>query len=172
MVDASSGNLYRKESGNWVLKGNITGPHGPTGVGVPTGGTTGQVLAKKTGTNYDTEWLDQPDLSTREALGVTAAPNTQTASYTLVLTDKGKTVRMNVASANTLTVPPNDDVAFAIGTYVNWRQAGAGKTTLVAGSGVTLNNRNGLVSLGQNAGGTLHKVGTNEWDVYGELGTS
>lgn len=27
--------------------------------GVPAGGTTGQVLSKKTGTNYDTEWVDQ-----------------------------------------------------------------------------------------------------------------
>jgi len=35
------------------------GSPGPAGVGVPTGGTTGQVLAKKSGTNYDTEWVDQ-----------------------------------------------------------------------------------------------------------------
>lgn len=35
-----------------------TGPAGPAGVGVPTGGTTGQVLTKKSGTNYDTEWKD------------------------------------------------------------------------------------------------------------------
>ena len=30
---------------------------GLVGQGVPTGGTTGQVLAKKTGTDYDTEWV-------------------------------------------------------------------------------------------------------------------
>ena len=44
-----------------------TGPQGPAGmngmdgapgVGVPVGGTTGQVLAKKTGADYDTEWID------------------------------------------------------------------------------------------------------------------
>lgn len=34
-----------------------TGPTGAAGQGVPTGGTTGQILAKKTGTNYDTEWV-------------------------------------------------------------------------------------------------------------------
>ena len=28
--------------------------------GVPTGGTTGQVLAKNSGTSYDTEWIDPP----------------------------------------------------------------------------------------------------------------
>ena len=35
-----------------------TGPQGPTGPGVATGGTTGQVLAKKSDANYDTEWVD------------------------------------------------------------------------------------------------------------------
>lgn len=33
-----------------------TGPAGAPGVGVPTGGTTGQVLSKASGTDYDTEW--------------------------------------------------------------------------------------------------------------------
>ena len=36
-----------------------TGAQGPAGQGVPAGGTTGQVLAKKTGTDYDTEWVAQ-----------------------------------------------------------------------------------------------------------------
>jgi hypothetical protein len=35
-----------------------TGPQGPAGPGVAAGGTTGQVLAKKSNTNYDTEWID------------------------------------------------------------------------------------------------------------------
>lgn len=35
------------------------GPKGKAGVGVPSGGTTGQVLAKTSDTNYDTEWVDQ-----------------------------------------------------------------------------------------------------------------
>ena len=34
------------------------GPQGPAGPGVPEGGTAGQVLAKKSGTDYDTEWTD------------------------------------------------------------------------------------------------------------------
>jgi len=33
-----------------------TGAQGPPGQGVPAGGTTGQVLAKNTGTDYDTIW--------------------------------------------------------------------------------------------------------------------
>jgi len=38
---------------------SATGPAGPTGAtgqGVPVGGSTGQVLKKSSGTNYDTEW--------------------------------------------------------------------------------------------------------------------
>ena len=40
--------------------GNIgpQGQPGAAGVGVPTGGTTGQVLTKKSNTDYDTEWTD------------------------------------------------------------------------------------------------------------------
>ena len=34
-----------------------TGATGPAGQGVPTGGTTGQVLAKIDGTDYNTEWV-------------------------------------------------------------------------------------------------------------------
>lgn len=36
-----------------------TGPQGPAGEGVSAGGTTGQVLAKASATDYDTEWVDQ-----------------------------------------------------------------------------------------------------------------
>lgn len=35
------------------------GKDGTDGVGVPVGGTVGQVLKKKSGTNYDTEWADE-----------------------------------------------------------------------------------------------------------------
>ena len=37
---------------------SITGQRGPAGQGVPSGGTTGQVLAKSSATNYDTEWVN------------------------------------------------------------------------------------------------------------------
>ena len=35
----------------------IQGPAGQNGVGVVSGGTQGQVLAKASGTDYDTEWV-------------------------------------------------------------------------------------------------------------------
>lgn len=39
------------------------GIQGDPGEGVPTGGTTGQVLAKASGTDYDAEWIDQGGVS-------------------------------------------------------------------------------------------------------------
>lgn len=43
------------------LKGETgaTGQTGPAGQGVPTGGSTSQVLAKKSNSNYDCEWVNQ-----------------------------------------------------------------------------------------------------------------
>jgi fructose-specific component phosphotransferase system IIB-like protein len=97
--------------------------------------------------------------------------NRQTSSYQLVAGDADKLIEMNVGSANNLTVPANATVAFAIGTVIGVTQYGAGKTTIVAGGGVTLRSDTGLLSLSaQYASCVLVKIGTNEWYVFGNLG--
>ena len=96
--------------------------------------------------------------------------NNQTASYTLVLADAGKLVEVNNASANTLTVPPNSSVAFAVGTQILVVQQGAGATTITAGSGVTLRSKDGNLAIdGQYASVALVKRATDEWYVTGAL---
>ncbi len=95
--------------------------------------------------------------------------NTQTASYTLVIGDAGKLVEMDVASANNLTVPPNSSVAFVIGTVISLRQIGAGQTTIVAGAGVTIRTPETLKVRIQYGQGMLHKRGTDEWCLEGNL---
>ncbi|WP_165481153.1 Lcl C-terminal domain-containing protein [Legionella impletisoli] len=47
------------------------GPEGDPGPGVAAGGTTGQILAKATDTDYDTEWVDGPATYTigQQAMG-------------------------------------------------------------------------------------------------------
>lgn len=98
--------------------------------------------------------------------------NTQTASYTLVLTDAGKPVEINNASANDLTVPPNSSVPFPIGTQILGAQYGAGQTTIVAGSGVTIRSTGGkLKSAGQYSMWSLVKRGTDEWYLSGDITT-
>lgn len=60
---------------NLVLpKGKIgdQGPKGEPGTGVPSGGTSGQVLAKKTDSDNDTEWIDPP--ATGGGLGGDTSP--------------------------------------------------------------------------------------------------
>jgi len=98
-----------------------------------------------------------------------AGVSTPTASYTLVISDAGGMVRMNVASANTLTVPANATVGFPVGTIVNVVQYGAGQTTIAAAGGVTLRVIPGLKLVGQYAMASLVKVATDEWVVSGNL---
>lgn len=40
--------------------GKVVGNTGPAGPGVAPGGSSGQVLAKKTDSDYDTEWINPP----------------------------------------------------------------------------------------------------------------
>ena len=100
----------------------------------------------------------------------TLTTNRQTASYTLSLTDNGKLVEMNVATANNLTVPLNSSIAFPIGTKIDLSQYGAGQTTIVATSGVTVRSAGGALKLAvQYSGGSLVKIGTDEWYLFGDI---
>lgn len=87
--------------------------------------------------------------------------NPRTASYTLSLSDAGKTVEMNSGSATTVTVPINATAAFPLGTVVWITRQGAGTVT-VAGS-VTLRARSGAAAPAQYAVGRLWKRATDEW---------
>jgi hypothetical protein len=96
--------------------------------------------------------------------------NRQTASYTLVLSDADKLVEMNVGSANNLTVPLNSSVAFATGTQILLAQYGAGQTTIVATSGVTIRSNGAKLKLNaQYSGATLVKIAENEWYLFGDI---
>lgn len=90
------------------------------------------------------------------------------ASYTLVLSDAGTVVTQTVATANTVTVPPNSAVAFPIGTQVEVINLGAGTATITAGSGVTVNTANPGFGLAQYAVARLRKVATDTWIVSGQ----
>ncbi|MGZ3891672.1 MAG: hypothetical protein ACXVI9_14295, partial [Mucilaginibacter sp.] len=49
-----------KAGGIWPTGTSLAGADGAVGAGVATGGTTGQVLSKHSGTDYDTGWIDPP----------------------------------------------------------------------------------------------------------------
>jgi hypothetical protein len=88
---------------------------------------------------------------------------------TLVIADAGKYLRCANASPFSLTVPTNATVAFPTGTHIDLIQSGAGQVTIAAAVGVTINAAPGLKLNGQWAGATLVKVGTDEWDLVGNL---
>jgi hypothetical protein len=126
-----------------------TGPTGPVGATGPQG-TTGSTGS--TGPQGD------PTLSI----------NSQTVSYTLVLSDASKLVEINSASANNLTVPLNSTVAFPVGTQVSLLQVGAGQMTVVATGGVTINATPGLKLRAQWSSATLIKRATDTWVLVGD----
>lgn len=95
--------------------------------------------------------------------------NQRTSSYTLVLGDENKIVEMSVASANNLTVPTDASVNFPVGSQVHILQTGAGQTTVVASSGVTVNGTPGLKLRAQWAYATLIKRASNTWVLVGDL---
>jgi hypothetical protein len=89
------------------------------------GGTTGQVLAKNSGTDMDFTWIEQDDS--------TLAFNAQTGTtYTLVVADAAnKLVTTSNASPVTVTIPPD---VFAVGNQINIQSIGVGITTISGGS--------------------------------------
>jgi hypothetical protein len=107
------------------------------------------------------------DLSTKFPLNVST--NSKTASYTLVLSDAQKIIEMNVATANTLTVPLDSSVNFPIGTSILLIQTGSGQTTVAGAVGVTVNSFIGLKIIGRWAGCTLVKRAANTWVAVGGL---
>lgn len=100
---------------------------------------------------------------------VTLKTDTTTA-YTLIATDAGKCIEMNNAAANTVTIPPSSSVAFPIGTKIKVRQYGAGQTSIVAGSGVTIIKPSSTLNISARYGDIeLYQRSADEWYVSGYL---
>lgn len=58
------------------------GPQGPAGEGVPSGGTAGQVLTKKSDADYDAEWVEAPEGGVTSFNGRAGAVIPQDGDYT------------------------------------------------------------------------------------------
>jgi len=96
--------------------------------------------------------------------------NDQTGtSYTLALTDAGKTLTLSNASAVTVTIPTNS-VAFPLGTQINFVNKGAGTVTIQPTGGVTLNGGN--LTLPQFAAVQIVKLDTNTWGQLDSVATT
>jgi hypothetical protein len=94
---------------------------------------------------------------------------TQTANYTLALSDADTVLEMNTASGATVTVPPASSVGFPIGTVIEILQYGAGQVTIAPGVGVTLRTASSLTTRVQYSSVALRLRATNEWIISGDL---
>ena len=99
--------------------------------------------------------------------------NAQTSTvYNLVLTDAHKTVTLTNGSAIDARIPTNAGVAFPIGTRIEIIQEGLGQVTVTPTTGVTLNSSGGKTKLAaQYAQGTILKVATDTWYLFGDITT-
>lgn len=139
------------------------GVDGADGVGVPSGGTTGQMLTKASGIDYETTWTDLAPVSTKTI-------NAQTGTaYTLVFADANEFVTMNNTGASTLTVPPNSAVPFPVGTVVEGAQLGTGQVTITPGAGVTVNAAPGRKVLDRYGTFGIFQLSPNVWIAFGRL---
>jgi hypothetical protein len=155
-LNTSNGDVYEKTGAStWTLRDNITGPpgndgaDGSNGVGVPTGGSAGQILRKIDGVDYNTEWGDQSsgfsrsvsEVSTNTSAGATASTDyVYLASNTITIT-----LPTAVGNSNRYTI----------------KNVGAGVITIATTSGQTIdgaanaqihftNNSVDLISTGSN----------------------
>jgi hypothetical protein len=138
----------------------------PTGTDTLVGRATTDTLTNKTLTSPT---INDPKLN----LSINA--NTAT-TYTFVLADNGKLVTSNNASAQTLSIPTNASVGYAIGTQITvaWI-TGAGQptinavssgTTTVLSTGATANAPKLRVV---NSVATCIKIATDTWLVTGDI---
>jgi hypothetical protein len=103
---------------------------------------------------------------------------TKTADYTLLSgdltnTSAGKVLHflLDSASSKTLTIPPNSDVAFPVGTVIFLTFINTGGGSFVAGSGVTFNTADGTILSTRYKSAYAEKIATNTWLLNGALTT-
>jgi hypothetical protein len=181
LVGTASGVVSKQAVGTdgYVLTADSTLTNGikwsatSAGYSAPTLGSTvipsGTTVTTLAGLTLTSPTINDPKLN----LSINA--NTAT-TYTFVLTDNGKLVTSNNASAQTLSIPTNASVAFPIGTQINvaWI-TGAGQPTINAvTSGTTTVLSTGATSTAPklrvvNSVATCIKIATDTWLVTGDL---
>jgi len=102
---------------------NVSNAAGPAGVGVPVGGTTGQVLKKFTNTNYDTYWaadasgLTSVGLSMPSAFAVSNSP--LTSNGTIAVTGAGTASQYIRGDGQLANFPDNGGGGSSVNYYLN-----------------------------------------------------
>lgn len=181
------------ESENWI------GLEAGGGGSIPAGGLTGNALIKASNADHDVAWgavasavhnhdasaivtgtLNDARLSANVAmighhhdgryLPMAVTLNLQTGTtYNLASGDVGSYVRCTNAAAITVTVPLQATVPYPIGTQIIVTQGGDGQVTFVGEGAVVINASETLKLRKKFSSASLIKVGTDEWDLVGDL---
>ena len=131
------------------------------------GGTTGQVLAKNSGTDMDFVW---------NASGRITQVTAKTDNYTIAAGDEFNLFSMNNAVAKEFRIPTDATYNFVVGTVVNffWL-TGAGQPSIVAVTPATTTVISTAATSASpklrvaNSAATAIKLGTNNWLVVGDI---
>jgi hypothetical protein len=101
--------------------------------------------------------------------------NEKSTDYSLVLSDAGKTIRMNSSTENTVTIPLDSSVSFPIGGQVAIIQTGSGQTSIsgasiLGGESVTIKSKFSNKKLAaQYSQAIVVKESANTWILMGDL---
>jgi hypothetical protein len=100
---------------------------------------------------------------------VAVAAQTGTA-YTIGTADVGKLITLSNVAAQTITIPANASVAFAIGDQVNFLNLSTGTATFVAGGTAVIRSAGAKLKLAdQYAVCTVLKIDTDAWVMVGNV---
>jgi hypothetical protein len=96
--------------------------------------------------------------------------NNQVSNYVLNIYDTSELIIMNLAVANTITIPNDATVDFLIGARIYVQQTGVGQTSIVGALGVTINSQQGILSLAERyCMCELIKTAPNTWTIQGGI---
>lgn len=97
--------------------------------------------------------------------------NTITSNaYTLVISDANAVKRYSNTGTITVTVPPESNVAFSNGDYIEVWQTGNGTVQFANGAGVTIHSLNSAdTTIGLYSVAALRKIGTDLWFLSGAI---
>lgn len=115
----------------------------------------------------DTLTASNMNILANSLVAVTAQTGT---AYTVGTADVGKLVTLSNVAAQTITIPANSSVAFAIGDQVNFMNLSTGTATFVAGGTAVIRSAGSKLKLAdQYAVCTVVKWDTDAWVMLGNV---
>jgi len=131
-------------------------------------GTTAIASANSGATNY-TVTLQAGDGTIAFTSDIPSESQTLTTSTTLTTSHAGKYLRLVASNGIVLTVPTNAAQAIPINSVIDIGCWTIGESSIVASNGVTINSELYMLGLAYGKGARLKKVGTDEWDLIGDI---